>query len=89
MAVDWPMTKKKTLNSINMKNKGRRHKAGTNGELNGIGNCKSSIVQLTRPIESMSSNGFAQGKFDKKKWHKRIRGYFKSQTKNPLSGTEE
>jgi hypothetical protein len=72
-----------------MKNKGRRHKAGRDENLSGIGNCKSMIVQLTRPIESMSSNGFAQGKFDKKKWHKRIRGYFKSKTKDPLSGNEE
>lgn len=72
-----------------MKNKGRRHKAGTTGDLYGIGNCKSDIVQLTRPIESMSSKGFAQGKFDKKKWHKRIRGYFKSKTKDPLQGNIE
>ena len=64
-----------------MKNKGRRHKAGNDQELKGIGNCKSSIVQLTRPIESMSSKGFAKGKFDKKKWSKRVRGYFKSKTK--------
>jgi hypothetical protein len=72
-----------------MKNKGRKHKAGRTGELKGICDSKSMIVQLTRPIESMSSKGWAKGKFDKKKWHKRVRGYFKSQTKNPLSGTEE
>lgn len=65
-----------------MKNKGRKHKAGYNSELTGICNCKSGIVQLTRPINSMSSKGFAKGKFDKKKWQKRIRGYFKSQTKD-------
>jgi hypothetical protein len=32
----------------------------------------------------MSSKGYASGKFDKKKWIKRIRGYFKSQTKEIL-----
>ena len=63
-----------------MKNKGRKHKAGS-GSLLGIGNCKGCLVQLTRPIESMSSKGTANGKFDKNKWIKRIRGYFKSQTK--------
>lgn len=63
-----------------MKNNGRKHKAGY-GNLAGIGNCKSMIVQLTRPIESMSSKGTARGKFDKGKWMKRVRGYFKSQTK--------
>lgn len=61
-----------------MKNKGRRHKAGNDSDLNGIGNCKSGIVQLTRPINSMSPKGKADGRFDKKKWVKRIRGYFKS-----------
>lgn len=64
-----------------MKNKGRRHKAGMDENLSGIGNCKSNICHLTRPITSMSSKGFAFGKFDKSKWIKRIRGYFKSQTK--------
>lgn len=72
-----------------MKNKGRKHKAGRTGELIGIGNCKSSIAHLTRPIESMSPKGFASGKFDKKKWIKRIRGYFKSQTKRPLEGDSD
>lgn len=64
-----------------MKNKGRLHKAGTNSELKGIGDCKSCITHLTRPIGSMSGKGFASGKFDKKKWIKRMRGYYKSQTK--------
>ncbi len=68
-----------------MKNKGRKHKVGRNSKLCGISNSKSTIVQLTRPIESMSNKGFAQGKFDKSKWIKRIRGYFKSQTKELLS----
>ena len=58
-----------------MKNKGRRHLASS-------ANCKGHLTHLTRPIESMSSNGNAQGSFDKKKWTKRVRGYFKSQTKN-------
>jgi hypothetical protein len=65
-----------------MKNKGRRHKAGRDQKLTGMSNCKSNIAHLTRPIESMSSSGFAHGRFDKKKWSKRVRGYFKSQTKN-------
>lgn len=65
-----------------MKNKGRRHKAGINGELKGICDTKGTTTQLTRPINSMSSKGKAEGKFDKKKWIKRIRGYFKSKTKN-------
>ena len=67
-----------------MKNKGRRHKAGHDSELQGLHNCKSSISYLTRPIGSMSSKGFALGKFDKSKWQKRLRGYFKSQTKEIL-----
>lgn len=69
-----------------MKNKGRRQLAG-NGNFNGIANCKSELVVLTRPIEQISSrpdvNGVgASKKFMKKKWSKRVRGYFKSQTKN-------
>jgi hypothetical protein len=67
-----------------MKNKGRRHKAGSLGDVQSMSNCKSNIAHLTRPIESMSSKGYASGKFDKKKWIKRIRGYFKSQTKEIL-----
>lgn len=61
-----------------MKNKGRRHKAGTDQKLTGMSNCKSNIAHLTRPIESMSPKGFASGKFDKKKWAKRVRGYNKT-----------
>jgi hypothetical protein len=71
-----------------MKNKGRRHKAGrySNDDLfSGSGNCKSSIFSLTRPINSMSSKGNANGVYDKKKWIKRVRGYFKSQTKDILN----
>lgn len=64
-----------------MKNKGRKHKAGIG---NGSGNCKGCIHYLTRDIRSMSPKGEATGKFDKKKWHKRIRGYFKSQIKEIL-----
>lgn len=56
-----------------MKNKGRRHKHG----LTRINNCKSSISHLTRPINQMSSKGSGTGKFDKKKWIKRMRGYLK------------
>lgn len=61
-----------------MKNKGRRHKAGTDQKLTGMSNCKSNIAHLTRPIESMSPKGFASGKFDKKKWTKKVRGYNKT-----------
>lgn len=70
-----------------MKNKGRKHRAGIGNGVDGM-NCKGWLTHLTRPIESMSSKGNAGGfssesaKFDKKKWQKRIRGYFKSQTKN-------
>lgn len=61
-----------------MKNKGRRHKAATVGDITAMSNCKSCIAHLTRPIESMSSNGYGKGKFNKKKWSKRVRGYFKT-----------
>lgn len=66
-----------------MKNKGRRHKA-SDDSFQGIANCKSLLVILTRPITSMSSKGKANGKYLKSKWIKRIRGYFKSQTKEIL-----
>ncbi len=48
----------------------------------GMNNCGGLLAHITRPIRSMSSKGMAQGSFDKKKWHKRIRGYFKSNSKN-------
>lgn len=67
-----------------MKNKGRKHKHG----LCGILDCKSTISHLTRPIESMSSNGQADSTFDKKKWQKRVRGYLKSQTKEIIESGE-
>ena len=56
-----------------MKNKGRTHLAG-------IGNCKSCIWGITRPITKMGKGGFRgeSNKFDKKKWSKRRRGYFKT-----------
>jgi hypothetical protein len=62
-----------------MKNKGRKHLKGFNS--GGMNNCGGTIDHLTRPITSMSSKGMASGKFDKSKWQKRIRGYFKSKTK--------
>ncbi len=71
-----------------MKNKGRRHKAGRNEKFTDSGNCKSNIFMLTRPITSMSPKGWAAGRFDKKKWTKRVRGYFKSKTKNILQNEE-
>lgn len=63
-----------------MKNKGRKQLAGVDST-QGSMNCKGWLTHITRPIESMSSNGHARSKFDKKKWSKRVRGYFKSQTK--------
>lgn len=65
-----------------MKNKGRKHKAGRREDMAGILNQKGLLTHLTRPIESMSPKGRAKGRFDKKKWTKRVRGYFKSQTKD-------
>lgn len=69
-----------------MKNKGRTHKAGNNSEMAGIGNCKSTIVYITRPIEQMGRGAFYDRghskKFNKRKWAKRVRGYAKSQTKD-------
>lgn len=64
-----------------MKNKGRRHKAARDETMSGMMNCKGALTHLTRPITSMSSKGHASGRFDKKKWSKRVRGYFKSQIK--------
>lgn len=66
-----------------MKNKGRRHLATD-------GNCKGFLTFLTRDI-SKNSRGkdldFMTGvskKFMKKKWSKRVRGYFKSQVKDVM-----
>ena len=68
-----------------MKNKGRKHKWYSNPEEStGIGNSKSCIPHITRDIKSISSRGKFISRFDKKKWAKRIRGYFKSQTKELL-----
>lgn len=68
-----------------MKNKGRRHKSGRGPYANG--NCKGALCGITRSIEKMGSRNNqenSQGsskKFLKRKWSKRVRGYFKSQTK--------
>jgi hypothetical protein len=40
------------------------------------------LSHITRPIRSMSSKGKANSSFDKKKWQKRVRGYFKSNSNN-------
>lgn len=64
-----------------MKNKGRKHLAGVDSG-SGSMNLKGYLTHITRPIESMSAKGKAHGKFDKKKWIKRVRGYAKSQTKD-------
>lgn len=70
-----------------MKNKGRKHKANRN--TGGAMNCKGWLTHITRHITSMSSGEAGRfsrktSKFDKKKWSKRVRGYFKSQTKEIL-----
>jgi hypothetical protein len=71
-----------------MKNKGRRHKAGHNEDMSGIANCKGALVILTRPITQMGKGHVARAykkkKWMKKAWTKRVRGYFKSQTKEIL-----
>lgn len=67
-----------------MKNKGRRHKSGRGPMADG--NCKGALAGITRSIKSMGNNkeestiGKSK-KWIKKKWHKRVRGYFKSQIK--------
>lgn len=74
-----------------MKNKGRKHKHVSRVNETGMAgawNVGGTMVHVTRPIESMSRKGFAMGSFDKKKWQKRVRGYFKSQTKDPIFGVE-
>jgi hypothetical protein len=74
------------LLSTKMKNKGRRHKAGSDSELSGICNCKGWLTPYTRDITKMGKGPFyvrgVSKKFTKKKWSKRVRGYFKSQTKD-------
>lgn len=69
-----------------MKNKGRKHKAGIKS---GWANRKSNIVHITRPVESMSPKGMAEGRFDKKKWTKRVRGYNKSAIANAKLNEQE
>lgn len=72
-----------------MKNKGRRHKSGRGPYANG--NCKGALAGITRPIGKMGSRNTQEDsrgsskKFLKKKWSKRVRGYFKSQTKDILN----
>lgn len=65
-----------------MKNKGRKHKAGRSEDMSGIGNCKGGLVSITRGIDKMGKSPFyvrgKSKKFLKKKWAKRVRGYFKS-----------
>ena len=72
-----------------MKNKGRKHKSGNGPYANG--NCKGALCGITRPITQMSSRNSSEEdsrgytkKWMKKKWSKRVRGYFKSQTKSVL-----
>lgn len=52
-----------------------------------IANTKSYLSALTRPVNSMSSRKeilFKLEKYEKRKWSKRVRGYFKSQVKTVL-----
>lgn len=70
-----------------MKNKGRKHIVGIDNK-NGAMNCKGLLTHLTRPIESMSSKGKAgsfnpnSAKFYKRKWQKRVRGYWRNEVRN-------
>lgn len=70
-----------------MKNKGRKHKAGHHENMAGILDTKGWLTHITRPITQMGRSpatihrtGVSK-RFTKKKWSKRVRGYFKSQTK--------
>lgn len=69
-----------------MKNKGRKHKAGQSEDMAGVGNLKGGLVHITRDVTKMGKSPFYNRgnskKFLKKKWSKRVRGYFKSQTKD-------
>ncbi len=72
-----------------MKNKGRKHKAiyfPTKSNSGGLGgNCKGALTLLTRGINKMGRGVYGRGvskKFIKRAWSKRVRGYFKSQTKD-------
>lgn len=73
-----------------MKNKGRRHKSAYHEDMAGILNCKGWLTHITRGITQMgrspaTTNRTGTSKrFTKKKWSKRVRGYFKSQTKELL-----
>lgn len=72
-----------------MKNKGRNHKALF--PQSGGMNCKGYLTHITRSINSMSkgqarifssiSKSKKSAKFDKKKWSKRVRGYWKLESK--------
>lgn len=82
-----------------MKNKGRRHKSGTGPYANGnCKGCLCGITRDITSMASPSKKKIKIGgtildpkdtnvkssKWLKKKWHKRVRGYFKSQTKEIL-----
>lgn len=55
-----------------MKNKGRKHLAVN-------GNCKGMLTFITRSITKMSRSKDRPDKaYIKKKWSKRVRGYFKT-----------
>lgn len=60
-----------------MKNKGRKHKALGFGS--GGMNCKGYLTHITRPIAKMASRKKDEciSTYDKKKWSKRVRSYFK------------
>ena len=79
-----------------MKNKGRRHKSGNGPNANGnckgaLCGITRDITKMSSPSKKKIKIGFVtitineekghSQKWMKKKWSKRVRGYFKSQTK--------
>lgn len=83
-----------------MRNKGRRHKSGNGPYASGnckgmICGITRSITSMAPPnrkkikignlIFDPKTSGHDSSRFVKKKWHKRVRGYFKSQTKDLLN----
>ena len=79
-----------------MRNKGRRHKSGNGPYANGnckgaLCGITRSITQMSSPSKKKVKIGFVvfdpntktshSKKWMKRKWSKRVRGYFKSQTK--------
>lgn len=87
-----------------MKNKGRRHKSGNGPYANGnckglLCGITRDITKMTSPSKKKFKIGVVlinpnnhksqSNKYTKKKWSKRVRGYFKSQTKEDFMITNE